>query len=679
MYDIKNLTIDEKINMLVGDGNWKINNAGGKLPRVFMADGPSGLRKKREPQLIENTMPSATDPGTVPATVMPSLSTVSYTWDPELAFLGGKTIADECVENDVDMLLAPGINIKRTPLCGRNFEYVSEDPYLAGIIGKAFIEGVQSKGVGTSLKHFYLNNREFDRLSQSSEVDERTMREIYTSAYEIALEAKPWSVMCAYNPINGILTSENGKILNTLLRKELGFDGVIVSDWGAVSSAPRAIKASLDLIMPHNAAHVEKLREAYAAGYITEEEIDERVTKLLEIIEKAENAEKDKRVEMTRLERHNNAVKIAREGLVLLKNENNVLPLKEKNVFVLGEYSEKPPICGGGSALAQSDFVQRTLAEELNDRVGEDISINVPKTSMLVGTTKFPTLIRRATPIYTKAYENDAIIICVGNNALVESEMFDRETIRLSSAIENVIINTARFNKNVIVVLYTGSAVDMTPWIDKVSAVLLAGFSGEGVTEAVADIISGKVSPSGKLTETYPLSIEDTPTGLYTGNGFYERYTEGVLVGYRWYDTLKKDVLFPFGYGLSYASFEYSDLEIEKLSETDYNVSFNVTNTSEVDAKEVCQLYVSDIYAMVERPEKELKGFSKVALKAGETKRVTIKLDYKSFAYYSVALDKWHVENGPFEILVGASSRDIRLSAKIDVNLPFEEQFTLPF
>lgn len=657
-YDVKNFTLEEKFRLLEGKAWWCLSDANGKLPEVHLADGPHGLRKE-------------TPNGTVPSTAMPTLAALSYTWNPDLAFLDGATMADDCIENDVDVLLTPGVNIKRTPLCGRNFEYFSEDPLLAGIMAKAVIEGCQSKGVGTSLKHFIANNREFERFGQTSEVDERTLREIYLPAFEIALQAKPWTVMCSHNLLNGVWVSENKKVLNGLLREELGFDGVIVSDWGAVHDAPRCVKASMDLGMPNLPQTYDELKSAYESGELTDEEIDACIERILALVEKAKTAER--KVTTTKEERHQNAVSIAKEAMVLLKNEDNILPLKEGNILVTGQFDIAPPLGGGGSALAVTDFKQQPLHILIDEKL--DGNANVRRHVMRIDPA---TGYRHHGAAYSKAMDADTVVLCVGNHGKVESENFDRSNIRLTPEQEEIIINLANANENLVVVLYAGSAIDMSAWIDKVKAVVFAGFAGEGVNEALSDILTGKVCPSGKLSETFPLCIEDTPTGLNRGNGFVERYSEGVLVGYRWYDTKKKDVLFPFGYGLSYANFEYFDLKIDKESETDYEVSFTIKNTSNIDAKEVAQVYVRDMVSMVERPFKELKGFTKVDLKAGESKRVSIKLDYRSFAFYNVALDKWHVENGKFEILVGASSRDIRLKQRIDIELPRAEQYTLP-
>lgn len=659
--ELKDLTLDEKISLLMGKNTWETYDADGKLDSAFLADGPSGLR------MNDVSVPKPYP--TFPATAMPTLSCLANGWDTSLSYLDGKTIADDCIERHADVLLAPGVNIKRTPLCGRNFEYLSEDPYLAGELAKAFIEGVQSKGVGTSLKHFAANNREYNRHSQSSEVDERTFREIYLPAFEKALEANPWTVMCSYNRINGIWASENKWLLKQILRDELGFDGLIVSDWGATHNAVRALKATLDLTMPTRTENEDELRDALARGIITEEDINARAEKVLQLVRKARCAKKE--VTTTKEERHSIAAKIASECAVLLKNEDNILPLRDGNILVDGLFKNAAVLGGGGSSFVVSDYKQRSLCDELSERM--------PGSKFFTSKSVLDTAEGTIYPekIYEAAYSADTVILAMGTDRYIEAEGRDRAEIRLPRAEEELILRTAEANENVIVVLEAGSAIDVSPWIDKVKALLYVGFAGEGAQEAIADILSGKISPSGKLAETFPLSLDDTYTAREHGNGAYERYTDGIFVGYRYYDTAKLDVAFPFGHGLSYAEFEYSDLEIDKKSETEYDVGFTVKNISGVTAKEICQLYVGDPFSYVSRPEKELRGFAKIELGAGESKRVTLSLDKRAFAYYSTPLKCWHVENGDFEILVGASSRDIRLKKTIKIDLPDTEQYTL--
>ncbi len=666
MYDIKNLTLDEKIKLVAGKNNWQLETANGKLPQVFLADGPHGLRKVSVEKLEQGV---AEKEATYKTTAMPNICVLSNTWNTEMAYLQGETIADDCLECGADVLLAPGVNIKRTPLCGRNFEYFSEDPYLSGYMAKAFIEGVQSKGVGTSLKHFCCNNREYDRWTRNSEVDERALREIYLPAFEIAVKAEPWTVMCSYNPVNGVYASENKKLLDGVLRGDFGFNGLIMSDWNAVQHSAKAIKNTLDLEMPYRPEAYTEIKQGLDDGYLTEAELDRAVLKVLALIEKAQTSKKE--VTTTKEKRHENALEIAREGITLLKNEGGILPLTGGNVFVSGAYAYTTPMGGGGSALALTDYKMKYVYEEINARLGEKGKAYTGKG--VVSTSPF-TYAWTMKHDLQESYHADTVVLCVGTNDTIESESYDRFSIRLSKQQEEYIKETAKVNENIVVVLFAGSAIDCSPWIDKVKAVVLAGFLGEAGSEAVADILTGKINPSGKLTETYPLCLEDTPTGDTIGTAMGEKYEEGIFVGYRWYDKKQKDALFPFGHGLSYAKFAYSNLEITKFSETDYEISYWITNVSNVDGKEVSQVYIKDILSTLERPEKELKGFAKTYLKAGESKKVSHKLDRRSFAYFMTAIDDWYVENGDFEVLVGASSKDIRLTGKIQINLPKYEQ-----
>lgn len=654
-YNLKDFSIEEKLKLLTGKDNWRLNDLGGKLPEVFLADGPHGLRKNTD----------NTDANPVRATAMPNISVLANSWNKDAAYLDGSTIADECIENDVAVLLAPGVNIKRTPLNGRNFEYFSEDPYLAGTMAEAYINGVQSKGVGTSVKHYCANNREYDRYFRANEIDERTLREIYLKPFQIALKAKPMTVMCAYNLVNGIWASEHKKLLKDILRDDFGFEGLVMSDWGAVHNHVNGIKAGLDLRMPYDANDYDELKAAYDKGELTEEEIDFCVSNILNFIEKTQNNKKTE-VEYGKAERHKNAVEIAKEGIVLLKNEDGILPLdKSRSVAVAGVYADKPVLGGGGSAYVQTDFVQPKLA----DLIAEKLGVEVEKcTAMnffpfgLILTGGY--IVRNVREDYDKIYNSDVAIICVGEQPQVMREGCDRPNMKLSPEQEEFIINAAKLNENVVVLVYGGSAIDMSAWVDSVKAVMFVGFAGEGVNEAVSSILVGETNPSGKLSETFPISLEDTFTEDDFGDKNVDWYNDGIFVGYRYYDKAGVDVLYPFGHGLSYSQFEYSDLEIKKLGKYDYEVSYNVTNVSDVDGKEISQIYVKEVLPLVIRPEKELKGFSKDLIKAGETKRITVKLDFDSFAHYGTGHDKWVADAGTYEISVGASSRDIKLKAK---------------
>jgi len=659
-YDINLLTIDEKLTLLSGKNNWQTNDLDGKLPSVFVADGPHGLRKTNDAQ---------TKDGTIPATAMPSLAVLASSWDRELCYLNSSTIADDCIENNVDVLLAPGVNIKRTPLCGRNFEYFSEDPYLTGELASEYIRGLQDKGVGACIKHYALNNKEFERLYQSSEVDERTMREIYLKSFELVMrKCMPLTVMCSYNSVNGVPMAENKWLLKDILRDEFGFDGVIMSDWCAVKNPYKSVKASLDLEMPARKISFGILKQAYERGLLKESEIDYCVQNLLNLIERIENIKDKRKVTFTPKQRHENAVNVAKESIVLLKNDG-ILPLKSGNVLITGNGIVTPAIGGGGSSRVKLRYKLPFIQSEIKKH-----QPNLNLTSIFAHVNAAQS--RQTFVALEKAYEADSVILGI---TLDMEEGCDRKAIKLPTIMEDFINRVASINKNVIVCLFVGGAVDMSAWIDNVSAVIWAGFAGEGVIEALAPIITGKVSPCGKLTETYPLCIEDTPTGLNFGNEYLDNYSEGLFVGYRHYDKYNKKVLFPFGHGLSYANFNYSNLKIEKQTETDYIVKFNVTNTSDIDAKEISELYIKDVFSRVTRPEKELKGFAKNLIKAGETIEVSIPLDKSSFSYYSTPLKQDYVENGWFEVLIGSSSQDIKLIGKIKINLPETEQITTDY
>ena len=645
----KEMSDDDKFCLLAGCDSWHTSDLDGKLYSVSMTDGPHGVSSGK-------------------GTVMPSLTVVANSFDTDTAYLQAATIADDCIDGGNDILLAPGVNIKRTPLGGRNFEYFSEDPLLAGEMGKAFIAGVQDKGVGACLKHFAANNSETERYFQSSDVDERTLREIYLKPFEIALAAKPWSVMCSYNPVNGIFASENRWLLYDILRKTFGYDGAVISDWDATRCPYKAVKAGCDLTMgssdePIFANFSSLLKEAYEKGRVTREEIDFCVANVMTLIKKAQTAKRQK--QYSREERHKNAVTVAREGIVLLKNDG-VLPLKTGMYAVGGTDGEVPTQSGHGSAGVIGEYKQKRLDELIADINGSAVLYR-PLWGAFSSKKDYAAFARRA-------YAADAVILCVSGET--DGESRDRTSIKLKPMEEEAILRTCEWCDRVVVCVYSGSCIDMSAWIDKVSAVVYVGYAGEGGNEALAEILTGKTNPSGKLAETFPLSLSDAVGGLDKPNGFSERYNEGIFVGYRGYDTFKKDVLFPFGHGLSYSEFVYSDLKIEKKTETDYKVSFCLTNNSDTDGKEVSQLYVRDVFSMVPRPVKELKGFAKTALKAHESKCVEMTLDKSAFAYYSVPLRDWYAENGDFEILVGASSRDIRLSGKMRLQLPEEEQYT---
>lgn len=661
---IEKMTLEEKLQLLTGKNNWEtvaVERLG--IPSIFVSDGPHGLRKM---VVDENG-----NYQTLKSTCFPTASAMAATWNPELAYEVGECIAEECQAENVDIILGPGVNIKRTPLCGRNFEYFSEDPYLAGEMAAAYINGVQSRNVGTSLKHYAANNQEYDRHHISSEVDIRALREIYLKPFEIAVKkAQPWTVMCSYNRINGVYGSEHKWLLDDVLRKEWGFEGFVVSDWGAVWDRAKSLKASLELAMPYNENHFNVLKKAYEEGKITDDEINSALERFLKIVFRAYEARKNRIKEYDAEKHHEVAKKVALESITLLKNDNNILPInreKVKKLAIIGEFAAMPVIQGGGSAHVQTAKVDapldriKELAQKEGIEVEYAISMSVPSNSQYNQNSAL------------RIAENaDQVIIFAGNRGRVESEGYDRTSIKLSPDIENAILQISRLNPNTVVVVQAGSAIDMTAWIGRVKAVVFDWYSGQAGGSAIAEILFGVHSPSGKIAETFPICLEDTPAyGTYPGNGIVSWYREGIMVGYRYYDTFEKPVLFPFGHGLSYTQFEYSDLKItpDVAGENDeITVSFSVKNTGNMHGKETVQLYVRDMCSHVLRPFKELKGFAKVDLKPGEKKEVTFRLGRDAFAYYSIAENNWHVEGGEYKILIGASSQDIRLTGRVKIN-----------
>ena len=641
------LTLNEKLKLLCGKNNWQTEDLDGKIAPVFMNDGPCGLRK------VHETVQGKTD-YTIKSTAYPAGSLVACSWNRETAKLVAEGIADDCIENEVDVLLGPGVNIKRNPLCGRYFEYYSEDPFLAGELAYQFINGLQGKGVGTSLKHFALNSNENFRHSQNIEVDDRVLFEIYLEAFRLALKAKPWTVMCSYNLVNGIHSSENKRLLKEILRDKFGYDGTIISDWGAVKDSAKSLKATVDIEMPYKDTALQQLQAGLNDGFITEADVDRAVESVFSLIEKRKNAEKLRKTEYSKEKRHELAVKLAKDSVVVLKNENNILPF-DKNASVTVVQNDVSGITGGGGcALVETEYPYPLLDKALREK-GFNAS------------PKF---------CYEGEDQSDYLIICAGTGAGVETEGHDRSDIKLSSFHEQNILNAAETNK-VIVILYAGGVIDVSNFKDKVAAIIYAGFGGEGINEALADILAGNVSPCGKLAETFPCTLEDCPVDKFKEYKAYIPYKERFDVGYRYYDKHPEKITYPFGFGLSYAKFEYSDLTVKKESETDYEISYKIKNTSSVPAKEISQLYIQDVYSTCERPIKELKGFSKDEIQPNETVTVKIHLDKHSFAIYNAALGDYYVENGKYRILIGSSSQDIRLSADIKIELPYYTQFTV--
>ncbi len=654
---IAKMTLQQKADFCSGKDFWHLQeNEELGLPSIMVCDGPHGLRKKKEKKEKGELMSSK------PATCFPTAVTTASSWNPELIEEMGKALGEECLEEKVSVLLGPGANIKRSPLCGRNFEYFSEDPYLAGRIGTAFVKGVQSRGIGTSLKHFAANNQETRRMTVDSVVDERTLREIYLAAFEpIVREAQPWTVMNAYNRLNGEYCAEHKWLLNDVLRNEWGFKGIVVTDWGANNDKVLGLKAGQDLEMPTSyGIAAAKIVEAVKNGELDEAIVDICVDRILDLILKSKENLRDYVADKDA--HHALARKIAGESMVLLKNKNNILPLdKSKKIALIGEMAKNPRYQGAGSSLINPTKLDNSFDELMN----EGVSFEYAEGYVRKSDKPDEKLIAEAAD---KAKNADIAVLFIGLTESYETEGNDRKHISLPESHNALVDAVCAVCEKVVVVLSGGCPVTM-PWLDKVDAVLNGYLGGQAGGTAIVDILLGKVNPSGKLAETYPLALEETAsTANFPGNPLTVEYREGIYVGYRYFDTAKKDVLFPFGYGLSYTSFEYSDMKLsaKNIKDTDtLTVSFTVKNTGSVAGAEIAQVYVKDTDSTIFRPEKELKGFKKVYLEAGEEKEVEITLDKRSFAYYNVELHDWHVESGDFEILVGASSRDIRLSDTI--------------
>lgn len=660
---IKQMSLEEKASLCSGLNFWNTKPIERlNIPSIMMTDGPHGLRKQSEGADHLGINES------VEATCFPTASALACSFDRDLVKELGIAIGEECQSENVSIVLGPGANIKRSPLCGRNFEYYSEDPYLSSEMAKNQIQGTQSQGIGTSLKHFAANNQEHRRMTIDTIVDERTLREIYLASFETAVkEAQPWTVMCAYNKLNGEYCSENYRLLTEILRNEWGFEGFVVSDWGAVNDRDKGLSSGLELQMPADGGMGDNLIvEAVKRNRLSEGVLDEAVERILNIIFKAvEN--KGENVIYSKEKHHELARKIAGECMVLLKNEEKILPLKkEENIAVIGELATKVRYQGGGSSHINPTKVDNAYEEIVNfagpENVryarGYDLSID-------------DTIYDLAEEAKKLAIEADKVILFIGLPERYESEGFDRTHLNIPKNQYNLVKTLKSVNENIVVILSNGSPIEM-PFVSDVKAILEAYLTGQASGKAICDLLYGEVNPSGKLAETFPLKLSDNPSYLnFPGEVDKVEYKEGIFVGYRYYDKKAMDVLFPFGYGLSYTNFEYSNLKISKneIDDTEkVTVSVNIKNIGDVFGKEIVQLYIRDKESSVTRPEKELKGFEKIGLEPGEEKEVTFILNKRSFAYYNVDLGDWHVESGEFEILIGKSSREIVLKEVITVN-----------
>ncbi len=666
---LSTLTLEEKASLCSGRDFWNLKAIPDKgVPSIMLTDGPHGLRKQE-----------GLDVGfekSVPATCFPTASALASSWDPQLIHRMGVALGEECRQEKVAVLLGPGVNIKRSPLCGRNFEYFSEDPLLSGTMAAAWIQGVQSQGVGTSLKHFAVNNQERRRMVVDAQVDQRALREIYLPGFERAVkEGQPDTVMCAYNKLNGHYCSEHNQLLSTILKEEWGHEGLVVSDWGATNERVAGLEAGLELEMPSsNGANDRLIVQAVRSGKLAEQILDTAVLRILKVILKTHPATIED-FTYNKQAHHELAREVLTQSMILLKNRE-ILPLKiggegvkkdeTGNIAIIGEFAKIPRYQGSGSSLINPHTLDNAWDAMVHALKGSAETVFYARGYDRNTEDPVPQAIEEAVAL---AQTCQRVIIFAGLPDVSESEGFDRQTLHMPPSHNDLIEAVAGVNPNVIVVLSNGSPVTM-PWLDKVQAVLETYLGGQAWGSAVVDVLLGRVNPSGKLAETFPLALEHcSATPNFPGGSASVSYSESIYVGYRYYSTAKQPVLFPFGFGLSYTSFAYSNL-ILKQEDRDGSpvvlVRFDVTNTGKFGGKEVAQVYLRAEHSVVFRPDRELKGFQKVHLEPGETREVQLILDSRSFAFWDGGSDSWCSEAGAYEVLVGSSSEDILLTGRID-------------
>lgn len=669
---LSQLTLEEKAALCLGRDIW---HAGGVerlgIPTIVMSDGPHGLRRQPDGGDIVGIG------GSVPATCFPTASALGSSWDPELARRIGAAVADEALVQDVDVVLGPGINIKRSPLCGRNFEYVSEDPLLSGVIGAAIVDGIQGQGVGACVKHFAVNNQETDRVRVSADVDERALREIYLPAFErVITQARPWTVMCSYNLVNGVPASQHHVLLTEILRDEWGFDGLVMSDWGAVADRVAAVAAGLDLEMPPNSGISDvAIVDAVRSGALDESLLDASVARVLALVDRAPKAGPAQADSFNADAHHLLAREAAAECAVLLKNDDATLPLQPSpgdTIAVIGEFARTPRYQGAGSSQVNAIRIDEPLAE-FRSAVPEGVDV-VFAPGFGIGETERDDLL--ASEAVDVARRAGTVVLFLGLPAIDESEGYDRVHLELPANQVALVPRLAEVNPRLVVVLANGSAVQVAGWGSHAKAILECWLSGQAAGGAIADLLLGRVAPSGRLAETLPLRLQDTPSYLnFPGELGHVRYGEGVFVGYRGFDAVDRDVSYPFGHGLSYTMFEYANprTSVSGSAETDdlrVTVQAEVTNTGSMRGREVVQLYVENPRSAVARPIRELRGFSKVDLAPGQSTTVAFSLGARDFSYWSVQRHGWVIDPGRYGLAIGASSRDIRLTDQVDVEIP---------
>ena len=651
---LKKLTLEEKCALLSGAETFKTRGMPEHgIPQIWLSDGPHGLRKQAGESDHLGLNPS------VPATCFPTASAVANSWDAALGEEIGAALGEEAAAQEVSVVLGPGLNIKRNPLCGRSFEYFSEDPYLAGKLAAGYIRGIQSKGVAACPKHFAVNSQETRRMASDSIVDERTLREIYLTGFEIAVkEGHPRSIMSSYNLVNGTYANENKHLLMGILRGEWGFDGAVITDWGGSNDHALGVKNGSTLEMPAPGGDsVRELLAAVESGKISESDIDARLSELLPLVFDTKAALDAAPREFDAAAHHALARRAAAESLVLLKNEGSLLPLAAgTKVAVIGDFAKNPRYQGAGSSMVNSTQVDVLLDKLI------DSELNVIGYQQGFDRHGKPdaALQKSACELATQA---DTVVLCMGLDEIAESEGLDRSNLRLAQNQLDLLQAVAAVNPKIVVVLYSGSVVE-TPWLDNCQALLYAALGGQAGAGAVADALTGKVNPCGKLAETWPLAYADVPSAAdFATRRKTVEYREGLYIGYRYFTTAEKAVRFPFGYGMSYTTFAYSDMAADEQG-----VSLTVTNTGSVAGTEIVQLYVAKKNSELFRPAKELKGFARVTLAPGEKQRITIMLDDKAFRFWNVKANRWEIEGGEYELLVGASVEDIRLCEKISVH-----------
>lgn len=665
---VSEMTLEEKAGMCSGEDFWclkAVERLG--IPQVMVSDGPHGLRKQEEEADHLGINES------VKSVCFPAACATASSWDVEMLEDMGKTLGEECQAENLSILLGPAANIKRSPLCGRNFEYFSEDPYLTGKMASAHIKGVQSQDVGTSMKHFAVNNQEYNRMSSSSNLSERALREIYLTGFEMAVkEARPKTLMCSYNKINGIYAAENKHLLTEILREEWGFDGYVMTDWGAVNDRVEGIRAGLDLEMPASGGvNDARIAAAVRDGSLDEALLDQTVENILKVIFSYVDHRHPEAV-FDREADHKKAIAYAADSAVLLKN-NGILPLDtSQKVVYIGEFAEKPRFQGGGSSHINCSRV--TSALESAKEKGRNVTYvkGFPSDQDELDEKELKAAVEAA-----KAA--DIAVIFAGLPDVIESEGYDRVNMDLPVCQNRVIAEVVKIQPNTVVVLHNGSPVEV-PWEKDTAAILEMYLGGQGVGEACDQLLYGEVNPSGRLAETFPYRVQDNPSYLnFPGDGKNVNYGEDIFVGYRYYEAKKLPVRWAFGHGLSYTSFAYGNLRLSSENMADHDtvtVSVDVTNTGNVFGKEVVQLYVADKNGTLQRPVKELKGFAKLSLAPGETKTAVITLCARALSFYHEELHDWYAPSGTYEILVGHASDDIRVSCELKFDtakiLPFE-------